>query len=686
MYSHLLRFFRCVDLVLYSLLGILAIWVPPLWANGNDEPVFNQLYRTGQITTFDSDGGAIDFVGSGQDGEFQRGLEWPDPRFIENQDGTLSDRLTGLMWLKDGNCFGKERWRATKTKILQLNLGEAGCHEYTAPYDDWFVPEVSELATLINAEEVSNRTYLQLNGIDNLEAGHYWSASEYLNLQNAWVVNLDTGDIEYLNKLFKAFLLPARIYDDARFQKLASLSSFRKVVALTTNDFQSDYKSRFSDNSDGTITDMRTGLMWLKDAGCFRHLDWLSVHTAVESFNEAPKDAQCRNYQAEYSDWFVPNSHELWSLIDQSFDYPALDGAFFSRLKDDYWSSTTAAASPQKAFAVNMNLGSLLALTKTSLLNVIPARFAQPTVGLPRKIKQNADGLVVDKDQIIVPSPNLLNAIDWPPSPRFVANGDGTSMDIITGINWLTDADCFGRLSWYKAIETVALFNSSPRDFNCKDYDGTFGDWLVPTYKDFNEMINPGDEDNAAWLSLQGFDNLQSTVDYWTIDETKVNLYYANVFNFKINRKRNYPKTLTFTLWPRRRLAEREEKEPILSLTVNSQAHEAHFNSGTPLSLSVYLHTFGLRYPAEFWFWYETPDGNRLWLTSARSWTESMSPIYQGKLFNLKKYEIYRVSERSSLAPGKYTFHFVIDTEPNGILDSTQYASVLTLFIDRNNK
>ena len=41
---------------------------------------------------------------TGQDGETQAGVAWPSPRFIDNRDGTVSDELTGLIWLKDANC------------------------------------------------------------------------------------------------------------------------------------------------------------------------------------------------------------------------------------------------------------------------------------------------------------------------------------------------------------------------------------------------------------------------------------------------------------------------------------------------------------------------------------------------------------------------------------------------------
>ena len=56
---------------------------------------------------YDPDGKIIDCAGTGQDGELQAGVAWPEPRFIDNRDGTVTDNLTGLMWLKDAGCMGQ---------------------------------------------------------------------------------------------------------------------------------------------------------------------------------------------------------------------------------------------------------------------------------------------------------------------------------------------------------------------------------------------------------------------------------------------------------------------------------------------------------------------------------------------------------------------------------------------------
>ena len=57
-------------------------------------PDLIDLARTGQTTLYES----------GDDGDLQAGAAWPNPRFENLGDGTIRDRLTGLVWLQDANC------------------------------------------------------------------------------------------------------------------------------------------------------------------------------------------------------------------------------------------------------------------------------------------------------------------------------------------------------------------------------------------------------------------------------------------------------------------------------------------------------------------------------------------------------------------------------------------------------
>ena len=64
--------------------------------------------KTGQTSTVPLNP-ALD----GSDGALQKGVAWPNPRFTDNNNGTVTDNLTGLIWLKNANCIGSLTWSLT---------------------------------------------------------------------------------------------------------------------------------------------------------------------------------------------------------------------------------------------------------------------------------------------------------------------------------------------------------------------------------------------------------------------------------------------------------------------------------------------------------------------------------------------------------------------------------------------
>ena len=76
-----------------------------------EHPAESRVPRTGQEKCWDSRGRQIHSPqGTGQDGELKKGERSPDPRFIDNQDGTVTDNLTKLIWLKNADALGELKW------------------------------------------------------------------------------------------------------------------------------------------------------------------------------------------------------------------------------------------------------------------------------------------------------------------------------------------------------------------------------------------------------------------------------------------------------------------------------------------------------------------------------------------------------------------------------------------------
>src|SRR5438270_6148206 len=78
--------------------------------------------RSGQTKCYDPGGGVTPCPNTGMDGELRRGAVWPSPRFTNNNNGTVTDNLSGLIWLRNANCAGGTRdWGTALGDIDSLN-------------------------------------------------------------------------------------------------------------------------------------------------------------------------------------------------------------------------------------------------------------------------------------------------------------------------------------------------------------------------------------------------------------------------------------------------------------------------------------------------------------------------------------------------------------------------------------
>ena len=99
------------------------------------------LSQTGQNKCYDKAGNEITCTGTGQDGDIQAGVAWPNPRFTDNGNGTVTDNLTGLMWTKDNSMGATLTWQGALDYVKTIKTGG---------YSDWRLPNVNELKSLID--------------------------------------------------------------------------------------------------------------------------------------------------------------------------------------------------------------------------------------------------------------------------------------------------------------------------------------------------------------------------------------------------------------------------------------------------------------------------------------------------------------------------------------------------------
>ncbi len=71
-----------------------------------------RLYGTGAKTSYIS----------GDDGSLKKGVAWPQTRFT-SQNGTVTDSLTGLIWLQNAGCISPTTYAAAMTEVNHLASG-----------------------------------------------------------------------------------------------------------------------------------------------------------------------------------------------------------------------------------------------------------------------------------------------------------------------------------------------------------------------------------------------------------------------------------------------------------------------------------------------------------------------------------------------------------------------------------
>jgi hypothetical protein len=103
------------------------------------------------------------------------------------------------------------------------------------------------------------------------------------------------------------------------------------------------------DNQDGTVSDLKTGLMWKQCSEGLTSADLTSPDCATGtevtlSWDQALQQPQTLNVSggfAGHTDWRLPNIKELLSILEEQCTYPPINTAFFPNTpRSIFWSSS----------------------------------------------------------------------------------------------------------------------------------------------------------------------------------------------------------------------------------------------------------------------------------------------------------------------------------------------------------
>jgi hypothetical protein len=147
------------------------------------------------------------------------GISWPSPRFTDNGDGTVTDKMTKLMWVKNANAIktlypefdtqfdfsghgdGRVTWAKALEFIGKINDGTYNCGATTA-YTDWRMPNVREMRTLLlYIQDFSSITGVFANAVIVRDNWYFTSTTDPTNTGYTMITNFYESSINTVPKV-----------------------------------------------------------------------------------------------------------------------------------------------------------------------------------------------------------------------------------------------------------------------------------------------------------------------------------------------------------------------------------------------------------------------------------------------------------------------------------------------------
>lgn len=247
------------------------------------------LSDTGVSLCYDTQGNTINCPAQGQDFFGQDANYTGTPMdFVDNGNGTVTDRVTGLLWEQAADET-ERTWQEAAAYCASMGQGGNGA---------WRLPTAKELASITDYSLYGP----SLNGIFSGDStGYHWTSVDSAdNADYAWVVSAWNGQVTTAQK-----------------------TGTENVRCVSGTSEQSSY----SDNNDGTVSDATYKLTWQQSYE--RGINWKDALNYCETLE-----------LANHTDWRMPNARELNSLVDYSRYRNAID-PLFNSIDNAYWTSTT---------------------------------------------------------------------------------------------------------------------------------------------------------------------------------------------------------------------------------------------------------------------------------------------------------------------------------------------------------
>ena len=245
--------------------------------------------------------------------------ETPSSDFTDNGDGTVSHKISGLIWKR---CVEGMIWdsKTCTGQSALFNASEASkLTSNFAGQTDWRLPSITELQSIVEREAFNPSINIEV--FPNTPARTTHSYTIPVNTQtyhnHTWQVDFQFGRMAPTLTLAQSVV---------RFVRGKPAIPIGQAYTPTQN---------FTDNGDGTLTDMTTGLTWKR---CAEGLSWDGTTcVGIPIFFELGNATEIAETQTEiakvkfagYTDWRIPKVNELITIIEFNNKFPAINTTLF---------------------------------------------------------------------------------------------------------------------------------------------------------------------------------------------------------------------------------------------------------------------------------------------------------------------------------------------------------------------
>ena len=257
----------------------------------------------------------------------------------ENGEDKMFDTITGLRWQrtlpeKYPSCTGGDE--AGEKCSWQEAVDYCDSLSYDG-FDDWRLPEVNELGTLVNYG--SHDPAVDSEAFPETSPSPFWTSTVFAGDANSsWSIDFSDGNL----------------------RQGYSKSEFYSVRCVRGNEYQhNDVYTVSGVAGTEVVAASETGVMWTKEV------------VSGKTWSQALPYCENLNYGG-FRDWRLPNINELKTLIDTSTYDPA--SVIPDTVMGLFWSSTTDYSYHNFACAVNFYFGNGITFRKNEQANIICIR------------------------------------------------------------------------------------------------------------------------------------------------------------------------------------------------------------------------------------------------------------------------------------------------------------------------